>query len=303
MRSIFRSLLAATAMTGAATFATSQAQADNFGITIGGGGVGFSYDSGGYCDRFGCPDRFWDYPVYYCPVFFDGEWYRGPVYYRYLHGARRFWIHGGWRRDEWDGPRPGWACVGRYGPALGYDYYESHGFRWRNEWRDSWRHEHPDYDWHHDHDRGGDFGGDNGGGDFGHDHHDHGGNDFNGGDFGGGHDHHDHGGDFGGDAGGGGDFGHDHHDHGGNDFNGGSFGHDHHDQGASGGGNSAAPAPTPPAPTPPAPTPPAPTPPVPTPPVNAAPPPPPQDQGGHGHHDHGDGGAHFGGDNHQPQPQ
>ena len=42
-------------------------------------GVNFSYDSGGYCDAYGCPDDYWDMPVYYGPVFFGGSWYDGPA--------------------------------------------------------------------------------------------------------------------------------------------------------------------------------------------------------------------------------
>lgn len=120
--------------------------------------VTFSYDSGGYCDSRGCPDGFWNYPVSYCPVFFGGQWYRGPMYYRNSHGRNYFWVRGDWHRDEWRWRRPDWACVGRFGPALGYDFYRSHGFRWRNEWRDRWWQDHRDWDhrgrdW--DRDRGG----------------------------------------------------------------------------------------------------------------------------------------------------
>jgi hypothetical protein len=95
------------------------------------GGVEFSYDSGGYCDAFGCPDDYWDLPIYYGPVFFGGAWYDGPVYYRDWFGRRQYWIHGGWRDDEWRGARPRWWHEGRYGPALGLEFYRSHGFRGR----------------------------------------------------------------------------------------------------------------------------------------------------------------------------
>src|ERR1051325_2575741 len=76
--------------------------------------LGFSYDTGGYCDSTGCPDDFWDYPIAYCPVYFAGEWYRGPFYYRYWQGNYYYWIRGDWRRDEWRGDRPDDACVGRF---------------------------------------------------------------------------------------------------------------------------------------------------------------------------------------------
>src|ERR1041384_6710137 len=58
------------------------------------GGIGFSYDTGGYCDSTGCPDDFWDFPIAYCPVYFAGEWYRGPFYYRYWQGDYYYWIRG-----------------------------------------------------------------------------------------------------------------------------------------------------------------------------------------------------------------
>ena len=98
------------------------------------GGIGFSYESGGYCDQWGCPDDYWDMPVYYGPVFFGDEWFNGPVYFRDWYGRRQFWIHGGWHFDEWRGPRPSWWHAGRVGPALGLNFYQSHGFhgRWDN---------------------------------------------------------------------------------------------------------------------------------------------------------------------------
>jgi hypothetical protein len=97
------------------------------------GGIGFSYDSGGYCDAWGCPDDYWDMPIFYGPVFFGGTWYDGPVYYRDGYGGRQFWIHGGWHGDEWRGPRPNWWHAGRVGPALGVNFYRSHGFQGRSD--------------------------------------------------------------------------------------------------------------------------------------------------------------------------
>jgi hypothetical protein len=101
------------------------------------GGVTFSYDSGGYCDQWGCPDAFWDLPVYYGPVFFGGAWYDGPLYYRDWYGQRQYWLHGGWHFDEWRGPRPSWWHAGRIGPALGMNFYMDHGFhgRWDSDRR------------------------------------------------------------------------------------------------------------------------------------------------------------------------
>src|SRR5579872_284567 len=95
--------LTALVLAGTAVIATP-ASAQSFGLGFGpGGGITFSYDSGGYCDSFGCPDDFWDMPVFYGPVFWNGAWYDGPVYYRDWYGRRQYWIHGAWRFDEWRG--------------------------------------------------------------------------------------------------------------------------------------------------------------------------------------------------------
>src|SRR6202012_4238812 len=108
------------------------ASAQSFSLGFGPrGGISFSYDSGGYCDSYGCPDDFWDLPVYYGAVFWHGRWYDGPVYYRSVFGHRQYWIAGDWRDDEWRGPHPGWWREGRYGPPLGVDFYRSHGFHGR----------------------------------------------------------------------------------------------------------------------------------------------------------------------------
>ena len=135
------STAAAAAVIGAALLGAAPANAQGFSIGIAPGGVGFSYDSGGYCDDYGCPDDFWDYPLYYCPVYFRGQWYDGPVYYRQDGDEYWYWIHGNWRRDQWNGARPQWACFDRYGPPLGLDFYESHGFRIRSEWMNQWSHD------------------------------------------------------------------------------------------------------------------------------------------------------------------
>lgn len=177
---------AAAALTSAALFASAPAGAqDSFSVSIGVPGVAFSYDSGGFCDRWGCPGDYWDYPVYYGPVYYGGAWFRGPVYYREIHGSRWYWVRGGWHRDHWRGPRPHWWGHYRYGPALGYSFYSGHGFRhghdrywhgagWHGDRRGGDRHDGGDrgrFD-RFDHDRHDD--GDRGHGDHG-DHDDHGG--------------------------------------------------------------------------------------------------------------------------------
>jgi hypothetical protein len=135
MRMTIKVALTALALAGGAAAIATPAAAQGFGLGFGpGGGITFSYDSGGYCDQWGCPDDFWDMPVYYGAVFAGGQWYDGPVYYRDGRLGREYWIHGAWRRDEWRGPHPGWWRPGRYGPALGMDYYRQHNFhgRWDN---------------------------------------------------------------------------------------------------------------------------------------------------------------------------
>jgi hypothetical protein len=146
MFSAWKSSIAAASIFGALLSLPSAARADSFGFSVGpAGGIGFSYESGGYCDRWGCPDDFWDYPVSYCPVYFDGDWYRGPMYYRNWGGRYYFWIHGGWHSDDWDVSRPDWACSDEFGPALSYEWYDSHGFRWRDDWRQRWYRSHNEW--------------------------------------------------------------------------------------------------------------------------------------------------------------
>ena len=117
MKTFLMTTVATAAIVGAALFGVAPANAQGFESDV----IGFSYDSGGYCDEDGCPDGFWDYPVSYCPVYFRGDWYIGPVYYRRYDGRTQYWIHGNWRFDQWDGPRPNWACDNRFGPPLGFE--------------------------------------------------------------------------------------------------------------------------------------------------------------------------------------
>src|SRR5271169_1889662 len=118
----------AAALLASTMFASAPAHAAHFGISFSTPGVSFSYNSGGYCDDYGCPGRFWDYPVAYCPVFWHGQWYGGPFYYQARHGRTYFWIHDGWRSDDWNLRRPGWACQDRFGPPLDLDFYVWNGF-------------------------------------------------------------------------------------------------------------------------------------------------------------------------------
>lgn len=148
MKTPLKTLLAAAAIGGAAMVVSAPARADNFSISINVGAISFSYQSGGYCDSWGCPNTYWNYPIYYCPVYYRGHWYSGPVYYRYSRGYYAYWIHGAWRRDAWNRHRPNWACVDRYGPPLDLDFYIFNGFHVRDSWRNSWRHHRNDW-WNH----------------------------------------------------------------------------------------------------------------------------------------------------------
>jgi hypothetical protein len=79
----------------------------------------------GYCDEYGCPNNYWDQPIYYGSVFYGDAWANGPFYYRNLDGRRQYWIHGGWRDDAWRGERPAQYRNGRYGPAQDLNWYRS----------------------------------------------------------------------------------------------------------------------------------------------------------------------------------
>ncbi|MBN9587488.1 MAG: hypothetical protein J0G99_00640 [Alphaproteobacteria bacterium] len=85
----------------------------------------YADDAYGYCDAYGCPADYWNQPVYYGPIYFNNAWLDGPFYYRDWGGARQYWVHGGWHNDNWRGPRPDRYREGRYGPALGRDFYRS----------------------------------------------------------------------------------------------------------------------------------------------------------------------------------
>lgn len=96
--------------------------------------VGFSFGAGDIESVLGNPcygQRVCGYGIYSEPVFIEGAWYRGPIYYRWVNGVRLFWYHGGWRRDEWRGPRP---------IRIEWRDWHEHG-----DWRDGWRGER---EWH-----------------------------------------------------------------------------------------------------------------------------------------------------------
>lgn len=233
--------------------APASAQVD-FGISFGYGDGLSGFDPCDYYDYYdapppwGLPEDYCDYPVYFEPVFFDGYWYRGPIYYRWYHGRRVFWLNGGWRETHWNGSPPGhirWENRGGhfrngFRPGIGFhgggrDWRADGvgGHRWHgNDGGNGRGHgngggdrpwtggDHPWFGHRGDGGRGHDGGGDRG--DRGGDRGDRGGN------------RGDHGGDRGGDHGGGGHFGGG--DHGGGDHGGGHFGGDHGGGGHSEGG-------------------------------------------------------------------
>ena len=79
----------------------------------------------GYCDPgYDCPDDYYDLPLYYGDVSYGGSWYNGPFYWRTFDGRRQYWLHGGWRYGNNRG--------GHFGPALGRNFYRSHGLSGRS---------------------------------------------------------------------------------------------------------------------------------------------------------------------------
>ncbi|MGA7713835.1 MAG: hypothetical protein WCA81_18220 [Rhizomicrobium sp.] len=118
-------VLSAVLLAGATALTAIPASAQSVGFSFGYGPV-FSdpcayYDYYDEAPPWGLPPNYCDYPVYFEPVFFDGYWYRGPIYYRWEGGERLFWLNGGWRRDQWRGPRPQirWQNRGGWGRDRG----------------------------------------------------------------------------------------------------------------------------------------------------------------------------------------
>lgn len=112
MRHLAKTALGALMLAGA-TFAMTVPASAYVGIEFGFGGPDFVF--GDPCDYYdyydeappwGLPPDYCEYPVFFEPVYFDGTWYRGPIYYRWTHGRRLFWLHGGWHEDGWRGQRP-----------------------------------------------------------------------------------------------------------------------------------------------------------------------------------------------------
>ncbi|HWA88884.1 MAG TPA: hypothetical protein VG889_02540 [Rhizomicrobium sp.] len=111
MKILAKAALGALMLAGASVTSPAAAQVD-FGISFGLDEPIYGFEPCDYYDYYdeappwGLPDDYCDYPVWFEPVFFGGNWYRGPIYYRWTHGRRVFWLNGGWREDAWRGPRP-----------------------------------------------------------------------------------------------------------------------------------------------------------------------------------------------------
>ncbi len=143
MKTIVKAMLGALMLAGASVGLAQPASAYvDVGISFGFGDGTYGFDPCDYYDYYdepppwGLPDDYCDYPVWFEPVFFGGSWYRGPIYYRWTHGRRMFWLNGNWREDGWRGPRPAritWndrgAHVRGYRPGIGF-----HGGG--RDWRD-----------------------------------------------------------------------------------------------------------------------------------------------------------------------
>lgn len=147
MKHSVRLFFGAVLVAGAAMMTTVPASA---GVSV---GISFGWDrpdyvpfsdSCAYYDYYdapppwGLPPDYCAYPVYTEPVFWDGTWYRGPIYYRWDRGVRVFWLNGGWHRNGWRG-----------GPAPAVQWRED--VRWRRAgWHggpDGWW---PRHGWHDD---------------------------------------------------------------------------------------------------------------------------------------------------------
>ncbi len=119
-----RALLIAVAIF--ATTSPAPAYVD-VGISFGFAGPDYTFDPCDYYDYYdapppwGLPADYCDYPVYFEPVFYDGFWYRGPIYYRWYRSQRVFFLNGSWHADGWrGGSRPSIAWQNRGGWNNGF---------------------------------------------------------------------------------------------------------------------------------------------------------------------------------------
>jgi hypothetical protein len=119
-------LAGATALT-----ATPASAGVDVGISFGWGGPDYMpfsnpcdyYDYYDEPPPWGLPPDYCEYPVYFEPVYYDGYWYRGPIYYRWSGGERLYWLNGGWRHDNWRGGRADirWEDRGGFGRSSNWN--------------------------------------------------------------------------------------------------------------------------------------------------------------------------------------
>ena len=128
MKSFAKLALGALVVSGVAFASAAPAAARvSVGVSFGFGYPGYAYDDPcAYYDYYdvpppwGLPPGYCGYQVYFGPVYWHGYWYRGPIYYRWHHGRRIYWLHGGWRHNQWRGRRPAhirWHDRGWHGGA------------------------------------------------------------------------------------------------------------------------------------------------------------------------------------------
>ena len=98
---------AAMLVSAAATTAAPANAGVSIGLSVGVPGVGIAYANPCYRPYWYRP-AYCGYQVYGQPIFVDGGWYRGPVYYRTYGGERYFWLHNQWTRDRDDFHRAYW---------------------------------------------------------------------------------------------------------------------------------------------------------------------------------------------------
>jgi len=133
MRAIAKLGLAAALCGGVALGASAPASARvDVGISF---GLGLPvYSTIDPCDYYsyyyqpppwGLPPDYCAYRIYTEPVFWNGEWYHGPIYYGMIGGRREFRLNGGWHRNGW---RHG------YIPHINWRVRAAHA--WRHDWRE-----------------------------------------------------------------------------------------------------------------------------------------------------------------------
>jgi len=164
MKMIFKSVLAAAAMAGAAAMVPGTASAAAVGVSI---GVAVPVPVIVVGSPYGPGYMAYDEQYYYDPIYISGAWYHGPYRWRMHHGTRQFLVNGHWRRNEWrDNSFPTTIVFrngGRYGAGRydGFDgadrinarFHENRADRREDRQEDRQQDRHDD-NGHHDKDNG-----------------------------------------------------------------------------------------------------------------------------------------------------